>query len=328
MNLRTIGIITNSQTSQASVNDSHALDIQTSLEELGYTTKVYNLTTDDAVRHLLDDHAKGHLDLVFNNACGKRGGDGSVEGLLEIAGIPYVGSDVLATAAAFDKKTTKLLVGPHGVPNIRDLVFTREQFETKPDWVLDEVEYGLKFPVIVKASQGSDSIGVSLVRTKRELAPAIKRALAEDDQFLVEDFVKRYAEVTCFVIGNGEQAKAFPLVERVFEGIIYSVNLPNRSYQIPTQLDSKIVRAVQKFSVAAHRALGCFDYSRSDFIITRQGKIFFLETNAHAGLGKVGPPAFVAEATNGWDHTRLIRELIKITVKRYQHAKQPLSPGR
>lgn len=320
MKIRTIGLITNSQTSQGSINSGHAQDIQASLTALGYATATYDLAEPADLDRLLKDRAAGKLDLVFNNAAGKRGGDGSIEGLLEVVGIPYVGSDVLATAAAFDKKTTKLVVASQGVPIIRDLDFHREQFEAKPDWVLDEIEYGLKFPVIVKASQGSDSIGVSLVRTRKELAPAIKRALAEDDQILVEDFIKRYAEVTCFVLGNGKQAKALAPVERVFEGVIYSIDLPGRSYRIPTHLDAAVIRTIEKYSVAAHRSLGCSDYSRSDFIITRQGKIYFLEVNAHAGLGKVGPPVFAAKHSHGWDHKRLIQELVRTATKRLKQA--------
>lgn len=316
MKINTIGLVTNSQTSQANVNNSHAHDLQDSLRDLGYDTTMYDLTKKGTLETMLTDRKAGKLDLVFNNAAGKRGGDGSVEGFLEIARIPYVGSDVLATASAFDKKTTKVVVAGYGVPNIRDLDFTREQYESKPNWVLDEVEYGLKFPVIVKSSQGSDSIGVSLVRKRKDLAPAIERALAEDDQILVEDFVKRYAEVTCFVLGNGEQAKALTPVERVFKGVIYSIDLPGRTYRIPTHLDPAVIEKVEQHSVAAHRALGCADYSRSDFIITRQGKIYFLETNAHAGLGKIGPPVFAAEHMHGWDHKRLIQELIDTALLR------------
>ncbi len=316
MDLRTIGLITNSQVSQATVNRGHARDLETSLAELGYETVTYDLADPTDLGRMLADRAAGQLDLVFNNAAGKRGGDGSVEGLLEVAGIPYVGSDVLATATAFDKKTTKLMVASQGVPIIRDLDFHREQYQSKPDWVLDEIEYGLKFPVIVKASQGSDSIGVSLVRKRKELAPAIERALAEDDQILVEDFIKRHAEVTCFVLGNGQKAKALVPVERVFEGIIYSIDLPGRSYRIPTHLDPAVVTAVKQHSVTAHRALGCADYSRSDFIITRQGKIYFLEVNAHAGLGKIGPPVFAAEHSHGWNHQQLIEHLIATATAR------------
>lgn len=318
MQVRHVGLVTNSGTSQGSVNDGHAQDISNALEALGYQTAFYDVTNLDDINRLMQDRKADKLDLVFNNAAGRRGGDGSVEGLLEMLDIPYVGSDVLATAVAFDKKTTKSVVAPHGVTVIRGMDFTREQYETKKEWVLDEIEYGLKFPVVVKASQGSDSIGVSLVRTREELEPAIARALAEDDLILVEDFVKRLAEVTCMVIGNGDGAKALKPVERVFEGDIYSINLPGRTYRIPTHLDPDILRTLERNSLAAHRAVSCSDYSRSDFIVTARGEVFFLELNAHAGLGNIGPTVFTATETYGWNHQQLIEELVKAAVTRYE----------
>lgn len=318
MQAKIIGIITNSNTAQGSVNDDHAADIANALAELGHTTKRYNLTDPDAIDQLINDHRSNQLDIVFNNAAGKRGGDGTVEGLLEMNRIPYVGSDVLATAVAFDKKTTKSAVAAAGVPIIRGQTFTLEQYQTKPDWVLDEIEYGLKFPVVVKASRGSDSIGISLVRSRDELPAAITKAFKEDSVIVVEDFVKRLAEVTCMVIGTGEQAKALTPIERVFEGdILYAKDITDRTYRPATHLDLAVLRPLEHFAVEAHRALGCADYSRSDFIVTARGEVFFLELNAHAGLGKVGPTVEAAQATYGWNHQQLIEEILARAVKRY-----------
>jgi len=318
MDLQSVGIITNSRTAQGSINDDHATDIANAVTALGLTARRYNLTDSNSINQIIADHREGRLNIVFNNAAGKLGGDGTVEGLLEMNGIPYVGSDVLATAVAFDKKTTKSAVGAAGVPIIRGMNFTREQYETKRDWVLDEIEYGLKFPVVVKASQGSDSIGISLVRSRPELPAAIDKALEEDDVIIVEDFVKRLAEVTCMVLGTGEQTRALAPIERVFEGdILYSKDITERTYRVADHLDLSVIRPIEHYAIEAHKALGCTDYSRSDFIVTARGEVFFLELNAHAGLGTVGPTVAAAEATFGWNHQQLIGKILELAAARY-----------
>lgn len=318
MQVRHIGIITSQKFAQADINTNHAKDIGTALTNEGFVISYYDVASQKDIERMVADRKKKKLDLVFNNAAGRRGGDGSVEGLLEILDIPYVGSDVLATAVAFDKKTTKAVVADHGVPIIRGLNFSKEQFNTKSEWVIDQIEQFLRYPVVIKASQGSDSIGVSLVKKKEQVATALERAFREDSYVLVEDFVKRTAEITCMVIGNGEQARALKPVERIYEGdILYPWNITDRSYQIPTQLRQKVLDKIQEHSVAAHNALNCSDYSRSDFLVSKKGDIYFLELNAHAGLGEVGPTVFAAVETYGWQHQRLLKELVAIAVSRY-----------
>lgn len=319
MEIKYIGITTSKKSSQAHINDDHATHIATALTNEGYSVVFYDLTHQDEIARLIQDRKDDKLDMVFNNAAGRRGGDGSIEGLLEMLEIPYVGSDVLATAVAFDKRTTKSVVFNNGVPIIRGLDFSKEQFETQRDWVIGQIEEFLHYPVVVKASQGSDSIGVSLVRKHEHILAALKKAFKEDDYILVEDFVKRSAEVTCLVLGSGEKAYALKPVERVYEGdILQEWTLHERNYRIPDQIDRQTLDLIEAYSVIAHKALACSDYSRSDFLISQSGHIFFLELNAHAGLGKIGPSVFAAQATYGWDHQRLIKEVVHLAASRYK----------
>src|SRR5690606_11146873 len=154
-----------------------------------------------------------------------------------------------------------------------------------------------RIPLIVKASQGSDSIGVSLVKEENQLITALRIALREDDTILVEDFVRRKAEVTCMVIGNGADIQALEPVERVYDtDILYPITITDRSYRFPN-IPKETIEKIKEYSITAHRSLGCSDYSRSDFLIGKRGGIYFLELNAHAGLGNVGPTAFAAKHT-------------------------------
>jgi D-alanine-D-alanine ligase len=316
MTIKYVGVIYNGDTSQAHINLDHAKDIGSALSDFEVT--YYNVTELSDVKKMIADKESGKLDIVINNSAGRKGGDGTVEGLLEILDLPYVGSDVLATAVAFDKKSTKFVVADHGVPIIRGYNFSREQFDTQRDWVLKQIEDGLKYPVVVKASQGSDSIGVSLVRKSEKLLPALERAFKEDSNVIVEDFIKRSAEITCMVIGQGETAYALKPVERVYEGdILYSYEITDRTYRTPSQIDQSILDAIEVYSIIAHNALNCSDYSRSDFLVGQKGNIYFLELNAHAGLGSTGPTAYAAKTTKNWEHKDLIQELLSIAAKRY-----------
>jgi D-alanine--D-alanine ligase len=317
MQVRHIGIITSQKFAQADINADHAKDIGTALTNEGFAVAYYDVAKPKDIDRILADKKSKKLDLIFNNAAGRRGGDGTVEGLLDILDIPYIGSDVLATAVAFDKKSTKTMVAEQGVPIIRGFNFSREEFELKRQWVVDQIEQYLHYPVVIKASQGSDSIGVSLVRKQEQVEAALKRAFKEDGHVLVEDFIKRKAEITCMVLGNGERAYALKPVERVYEGdILYPWNELDRTYRIPTHIDQKILDQIEAYSIVAHNAINCSDYSRSDFLVNKTGEIFFLELNAHAGLGKVGPTVYTAEATHGWNHQQMIKAIVDIAIER------------
>src|SRR4051812_10633695 len=117
MQVKHVGIITGGANPQQDINTDHAKDIGGALEK-SFSISYYNLSVAGDIERLLENRSQKKLDIVFNNAAGKRGGDGTVEGFLEIMGIPYIGSDTLATAAAFDKKTTKAVVADAGVPVI------------------------------------------------------------------------------------------------------------------------------------------------------------------------------------------------------------------
>ena len=315
MPVKHIGIITGGKQSQDAVNIAHAQDIGNALE-VKYKITYYDLSTFEQIQRLFDDHKAKKLDIVFNNAAGKKGGDGTVEGMLEIFGIPYVGSDTLATALAFDKKSTKAIVAEAGVPIIKGVSLNVEDFHLNPSLTAQNVSTSLGYPVVVKASQGSDSIGISLVKHPRRIISAFNRAFKEDDVVLVEEFIQRSCEITCMVIGNGSEAQALQPVERVYDTeLLYDKDTTDRSYRIP-DCSASIISDIKRYSTIAHTALGCSDYSRSDFLVDKSGAIFFLELNAHAGLGRGGPTEYTAHISRGWDYPTLLNSILDMAVKR------------
>jgi D-alanine--D-alanine ligase len=309
-----IGIIIGGAESQTAVNEDHAKHIADALSEK-YAIKIYDLHKQKDIAALIKDRKDGNLDIVFNNAAGKLGGDGTVEGYLELMRIPFVGSDTLATAVAFDKITTKAVVKDRNVKVVRGISVHQSRFLDEPESIIEKIERRVGYPMIIKASQGSDSIGVSLVKEHGELIPALRLAFKEDDTLVIEDFVKRKAEVTCMVIGNNDDARALPVVERVYETEILYTDA-KRTYRFP-KLDEKILEKIRRYSLKAHFSVGCNDYSRSDFLVSKGGTVYFLELNAHAGLGDSGPTAFVTKNTEGWSYQEMIEQILQVAIKRH-----------
>lgn len=316
MSITHVGIITGGAEHQAPVNIDHARDIGSALEGK-YDIHYYDLSSPNDIDRMVADRRKGELDIVFNNSAGKKGGDGTVEGLMEIYGIPYIGSDTLATAVAFDKKTTKNVVAEAGVPIIKGITITKEEFEHNPSSVIQNVTGSIGYPVVVKASQGSDSLGISLVKHPKRLVPALEKAFIYDETVLIEEFIVRSAEITCMVIGNGSETEALQPVERVYKTeLLYDRDTTSRTYRIPL-CDQEIQEDIMRYSVMAHQALGCADYSRSDFLVNKKGTVYFLEINAHAGLGKGGPTQYAIQVSKGWDYPELIEGVMAIAQRRY-----------
>lgn len=314
MPVQYIGIIIGGAESQTAVNTDHAKHIADALSAK-YQVKIYDLHKEKDVHALTKDRKAGKLDIVFNNAAGKLGGDGTVEGYLELMRIPFVGSDTLATAVAFDKITTKAVVKDRNVKVVRGISVHQSRFLDEPEYIIEKIEKRVGYPMIIKASQGSDSIGVSLVKNPDGLIPALRLAFKEDDLLVIEDFVRRKAEVTCMVIGNNDDARALPVVERVYETEILYTDA-KRTYRFPS-LDERILETIKRYSLKAHRALGCNDYSRSDFLVSRGGTVYFLELNAHAGLGNSGPTTFVTQNTEGWSYQEMIENILQVAIKRH-----------
>jgi D-alanine-D-alanine ligase len=308
-----VGVIIGGAQQQKQINISHSEDIAQALKQLGHGVKLYELANPSHIKALLDDHANGCLDIVFNNAAGKRGGDGTVEGLLELAGVPFVGSDAHATACAFDKQTTRQLVQGSGVPVSPGFVVEKATYVLGD--ILDIAD-SMGYPLVVKAVRGSDSLGVSLVKKSSEIAEALNLAFEHDNRALIESYVERSADITCMVIGTGKEAVALTPAESVFEGEIYTDEVADLTETRLPQLDAGVIEKVKQHAVEAHRALACSDYSRSDFLVDKNGHIFFLELNAHAGLGKDSCTMFITKVSRGWDHEATIKEILNLALQR------------
>ena len=239
---------------------------------------------DPAERELTELKRKG-FKRCFIALHGRFGEDGTVQGALELLGIPYTGSGVMASAISIDKVMTKRVWLAEGLPTprfvlLRRGVYTREQVRSVPD------ELGL--PVIVKPAREGSSIGVVKAAGYSDMAGAVEQAAAMDPDVLCEQFISG-DEVTCPVLGTGEDARALPVIRIVAPQGNYDYEhkyfTDDTQYHCPSGLPEAEEREIQRLVVQAFRSLGCRGWARADIMIrANDRKPFLLEINTSPGM--------------------------------------------
>jgi D-alanine-D-alanine ligase len=216
-------------------------------------------------------------DAVFNALHGTGGEDGTIQGVLEWLGIPYTGSDLTSCALAMDKHLTKKLLAAEGLPT--------------PAWDTFDLAGGtlpllpgsLNLPLVVKPRSSGSSAGVSIVRTHEEWTKAMIGVAPKTTQIVAEEFIPG-REFSSGVLGE----EALPLVEVIASDEFYSYDAkykPGGSrHLVPAPIDGDLTARLQMLALSVHRLLGLRDYSRTDFIVTKEGRPYVLEINALPGL--------------------------------------------
>jgi len=222
--------------------------------------------------------ARAEFDFVFIALHGIFGEDGRIQALLEWLGLPYGGAGVLSSALAMDKQMTNVIYAAAGLLVPPYVVMERKNVQ------LDS----FSLPVVVKPVDGGSSVGVSIVKTKKEITRALKKAFKESRRVMVQKYVKG-TEVTCGVVED-EEGHPFALppteiVPRAAAFFDYHAKYADGgSLEItPARISKAQIRKLQKLAVQAHGALGCRGMSRSDFILSN-GKFYILETNTIPGM--------------------------------------------
>lgn len=253
----------------------------------------------------------GGFDVVFICLHGRFGEDGTVQGLLELLGLPYVGSGVLASALAMDKVVSKRLFAAEGLLTPPFVVCTADE-KTDADGIVAKL--GPK--LVVKPAKEGSSVGMSIVHEPQELPSALERAFAHDDTVIVEAFVSG-VEVTVGVIGNKELV-ALPTLEIVPEHEFYdyeSKYVPGMSrHIIPARVSESAREECQSVALAAHRVLGCRGMSRADTIVTPDGQVFLLEVNTIPGMTKTSLLPDAARAA-GIEFPELCERLVLLALE-------------
>lgn len=221
-------------------------------------------------------------DVVVSALHGKYGEDGRVQSLLEMAGLPYTGSGVLASALAMDKARAKIIFAAAGIRIARDVLI-----ESGDDIDAKIVEWGSEFPCVVKPAQEGSSNGLTIAMDEAMLREGIDKAFACDTAVLVEQYIKG-RELTVPVLGNHGAEAALPVIEIIPKNEFYDYESKYSEggsiHVCPAELPDALTEEVQTAAIKAHRALGCSGYSRSDFLVSEDGLAYILETNTLPGM--------------------------------------------
>jgi D-alanine-D-alanine ligase len=216
---------------------------------------------------------------------GRHGEDGTVQGALELLGIPYTGSGVMASAVAMDKVMTKRIWVADGLPTPR---YARLAFDQQSLEQVRAVPDVLGLPLIVKPPREGSSIGVTKIKGYSEMQEAVKLAARYDADVLCEEFIEG-EEVTCAVLGSGQYAQALPVVRIAAPDGAYDYQnkyfTDDVKYHCPSGLPPALENEIQHLSLAAYRTLGCRGWGRADLMIrASDGKPFLLEMNTSPGM--------------------------------------------
>jgi D-alanine-D-alanine ligase len=259
------------------------------------------------------------LDVVFPVLHGPYGEDGTIQGLLELANIPYVGPGVLASAAGMDKAVMKVLFAARGLPLCPWHGFVRADWDRAPATVLEDVER-LGYPMFVKPANLGSSVGISKVKTQADLRPAIETALEFDRKVVVEAAVPKAREIECAVLGNDDPEASLPgeiIPSREFYDYEAKYLDDDSKSVIPADLPRAIVGKIQQLSIAAFRAVDAAGLARVDFLLARDtGEIVLNEINTMPGFTSISMYSKMWEATNV-GYQELVHRLITLGLERH-----------
>lgn len=255
------------------------------------------------------------IDVVFPVLHGKNGEDGTMQGLLEIAGIPYVGCHVLSSAVCMDKDVCHAILKAAGVPQVQWLTYTEE---TPFEEAYEEVAETLGYPVFVKPANAGSSVGITMVKDADGLEAAFELAFQNDKKIVVEAAVKDPIEVECSVLGNRDPIAGF-LGEVVPADEFYSYdakyfNGESKLY-IPARLSEEKTGEIREMAKRAYQVLGCSGMTRVDFLVERAtGKVVLNEPNTLPGFTDISMyPKLLMAA--GMTYSAIIDRLLELALE-------------
>lgn len=270
-----------------------------------------------------------NVDVIFPVLHGTFGEDGTIQGLLELADIPYVGAGVLGSAAAMDKDVMKRLFAAAGLPIVKHVTILRNHWNEDSRKITRQIESRLKYPLFVKPANLGSSVGISKVHNRTELGPAIGMASGYDRKIVIEQGVggkkQKARELEASVLGNDEpESSIVGEIVPAAEFYDYSAKYLDEGSQliIPARITKKQMKDVQKMAVRAFQAVDCSGLARVDFLMDpKNEKIYLNEINTMPGFTSISmyPKLWAA---SGLDNPQLIDRLIQLALERREDKKR------
>ena len=289
-------------------------------------TTAVTLTGDPSVRRLIPVQegaalgGQGALDVIFPVLHGTYGEDGSLQGLLDMANIPYVGCGVLGAALGMDKEKMKMIFHSVGLPIVDYVVFRRNEWERSPETIMNALEQSLAYPVFIKPVNLGSSVGISKAHDRHELEHAINVA-AEYDRKVVAEQGINCREFECAVLGNDEPL-ASVVGEIVSSNEFYDYRakyIDGKSRAIiPADIPQEISEEIRRQAIKAFVALDLSGLARVDFFLEQEtGKVYINEVNTMPGFTEISmyPKLWAA---SGLPYAQLLDRLIELAIERHE----------
>jgi len=296
-----IGVLLGGLSSEREVSLASGNAILMALKDKGY-----HAVAIDVGRNVTEKIKDNGIEVAFIALHGRLGEDGAIQGLLEIMGIPYTGSGILASALGMNKTVSKqvfrsrgLLVGPY------EVIYAGEA--AKVSDALEEI----KFPVVIKPHAEGSSVGVSLVFKKEDVAAAVELALKYGNEFLIEKF--RGKEVQVGILGNRALGAIEIVPKRAFYDYTAKYEKGMSDHFFPARIPDAAYQRTLEAGLAAHRAIGCRGYSRVDFIIDESGAPYILEVNTLPGMTATSLLPEIASGV-GIPFPDLVEEILRLAI--------------
>lgn len=265
------------------------------------------------------------LDLIFSVLHGPYGEDGTVQGLLELADIPYVGAGVAASAISMDKDLMKIIFKQRDLPILKWMTIKRKEWQKDKEKTLSVIQNNFEYPLFVKPTNLGSSVGITKVHKKEELGKAIDLASSYDRKVLIEEGLEEVREIECGVLGNDEpRASVVGEVKPAGEFYDYDSKYIDGETQliVPADFPDGVSRKVQEIALRAFKAVDAAGLARVDFFVSKkENKIYLSEINTIPGFTSVSMYPRLWEAS-GIPYSDLIDQLIQLALERYQDKKQ------
>jgi D-alanine-D-alanine ligase len=297
-----IGVLLGGLSSEREVSLASGTAILKALKEKGY-----HAVAIDVGRDVAEKIYDNGIEVAFIALHGRFGEDGAIQGLLEVMGIPYTGSGILASALGMNKTVSKqvfrsqgLLVGPYEVIYAGDA--------GKDITALEQ----LQFPAVIKPHAEGSSVGVSLVFKKEDVAPAVELAFKYGSEILIEKFIKG-KEVQVGILGNAALGAIEIVPKRAFYDYTSKYEKGMSDHFFPARIPDAAYKRTLDAGLAAHRAIGCRGYSRVDFIIDETGAPYILEVNTLPGMTATSLLPEIAKGV-GISFPDLVEEILRLAL--------------
>lgn len=281
---------------------------------------VFTLATNNGLKSidLKDKISEIPIDVVFPVLHGTYGEDGTTQGLLKLAGIPFVGPSVLGSAVSFDKDMTKRILNEAGILNSKFVVIRKgEKINYK------RIKNYLGLPMIVKPANSGSSVGINKVTNENEFKQAVSHAFLFDRKIVIEEFIEKMREIECAVLGNDDPRASIcgeVITNKKHKFYSYEAKYFDEQgalCEIPAKISKTLQNKIQKLAVKTFKVLGCEGMARVDFFIKSNGQVIVNEVNTIPGFTNISMYPRLWE-NSGLSYTKLIDKLIQLAIERHK----------